>query len=186
MGNKHFWRSDYTVHHRPTYFISLKLCSERTVGVETDVNSENLLGYFLPYGLTYIYRRGDEYEDIFPVWNWARLPGVTSPDDIPVIKGKFTQEVAFVGGVSDGKYGLSAMEMDVRETTGKKSWFWFDKELVALGAGITNLSISDPTALLKDLKITFQYKNEDKEKLTIPLPQGLEAGKSKVLIGLLP
>jgi chondroitin AC lyase len=138
MGNKHFWRSDYTVHHRPTYFISLKMCSERTVGVETDVNSENLLGYFLPYGLTYIYRRGDEYEDIFPVWNWARLPGVTSPDDIPVIKGKFTQEVAFVGGVCDGNYGLSAMEMEVRETTGKKSWFWFDKELVALGAGITS------------------------------------------------
>ncbi len=138
MGNKHFWRSDYTVHHRPTYFISLKMCSERTIGVETDVNSENLLGYYLPYGLTYIYRRGDEYEDIFPVWNWARLPGVTSPDDIPVIKGKFTQEVAFVGGVSDGNYGLSAMEMEIRETTGKKSWFWFDEELVALGAGISS------------------------------------------------
>ena len=27
----------------------------------------------------YIYRRGNEYLDIFPVWDWARLPGVTSP-----------------------------------------------------------------------------------------------------------
>ncbi len=55
------------------------MCSERTVGIELNMNSENKLGYWLPYGLTYIYRRGDEYTAIFPVWDWALLPGVTSP-----------------------------------------------------------------------------------------------------------
>ncbi|WP_158859037.1 polysaccharide lyase 8 family protein [Lunatibacter salilacus] len=138
-GHKHFWRSDYTVHHRGTFFTSLRMCSDRTIGVETDVNSENLLGYYLPYGLTYIYRNGDEYEDIFPVWDWAKLPGVTSPDKVyPLIKGAFTQPTQFVGGVSDGHFGVSVMDLEVHELTGKKAWFWFDNEWIALGAGITS------------------------------------------------
>lgn len=139
MGHKHFWRSDYTVHHRGTSFTSLRMCSERTIGVETDVNSENLMGYYLPYGLTYIYRNGDDYEYIFPVWDWAKLPGVTSPDKVyPITKGAFTQSTQFVGGVSDGNFGVSVMDLKVHELTGKKAWFWFDNEWIALGAGITS------------------------------------------------
>lgn len=135
-GHRHFWRSDYTAHHRPDLFTSLKMCSERTIGMEMDVNTENLYGFYLPYGLTYLYRRGDEYEDIFPVWDWARLPGVTSPHEGFASKGKTTQQTAFVGGVSDGQYGVSAMDLDIKDTRGKKAWFWFENEWVALGAGI--------------------------------------------------
>ncbi|MEM9829974.1 MAG: polysaccharide lyase 8 family protein [Bacteroidota bacterium] len=135
-GNKHFWRSDYTVHHRDNYFTSLKMCSKRTVGMEMDVNTENLYGYYLPFGLTYIYRRGDEYEDIFPVWDWACLPGVTSPHHEFSSSGRSSQDIAFVGGVSDSTYGVSTMQLDVKNTQARKSWFWFDKEWVALGAGI--------------------------------------------------
>lgn len=142
-GNKHFWRSDYTVQYRNNYFTSLKMCSERTLGIETHVNSENLLGYYLPYGLTYIYRRGDEYLNIFPVWDWSRLPGVTSPANIPVIKGRYTQQTSFVGGVNDGEYGVSAMELNIEKTEGRKSWFWFDDEWVALGAGIKSENESE-------------------------------------------
>lgn len=136
LGNRHFWRSDYTAHHRPEYFTSLKMCSDRTVGMEMDVNTENLYGYYLPFGLTYLYRRGDEYLEIFPVWNWARLPGVTSPHQEFPSEGQSTQQTTFVGGVSDGTYGLSSMDLEVQETKAKKSWFWFDREWVALGAGI--------------------------------------------------
>lgn len=136
MGNRHFWRSDYTAHHRDAYFTSLRMCSERTKGMEMDVNTENLYGFYLPFGLTYIYRRGDEYEEIFPVWDWACLPGVTSPHHAFSSKGSSTQSTAFVGGVSDGKYGVSSMQLDVKETKAKKSWFWFDNEWVALGTNI--------------------------------------------------
>jgi len=140
-GHKHFWRSDYTAHHRPAYFTSLKMCSNRTVGIELNMNSENKLGYWLPYGLTYIYRRGDEYNAIFPVWDWALLPGVTNPHVEVVEYDKSesrTQNTSFVGGVSDGKYGVSAMDFSKRGTVAKKAWFWFDNEWVALGAGITS------------------------------------------------
>lgn len=168
VGNKHFWKSDYTVHQRPHYFTSLRMCSERTVGVETHVNYENLLGRNIPYGLTYIYRSGDEYKGIFPMWDWAKLPGVTSSYEVPSKKGKYSQEVDFVGGVSDGNYGVSTMDLDLRKTTAKKSWFWFDQEWLALGAGISSdnkntivTGINQTTLLSKVLINGRENKNEN-------------------------
>jgi len=140
-GNRHFWRSDYSVNHTAAHLTTLKMCSERTVGIELNMNSENKLGYWLPYGLTYIYRRGDEYQGIFPAWDWAKLPGVTSPhfEYEELEKGKkYTQDISFVGGVSDGKFGISAMHFSQNDTEAKKAWFWFGDEWVALGAGINS------------------------------------------------
>jgi len=46
----------------------------------------------------------------------------------------------FVGGVTDGMYGAAAFDFHA-EFTGKlsarKTWFFFDNEIVALGANIT-------------------------------------------------
>lgn len=41
------------------------MCSKRTIGTELNINNENLLGFWLPFGLTFTYRTGDEYKDIF-------------------------------------------------------------------------------------------------------------------------
>jgi chondroitin AC lyase len=46
-------------------------------------------------------------------------------------------EADFVGGVSDGKYGLAACELERDGLTARKSWFFFDDEYACLGAGIT-------------------------------------------------
>lgn len=136
-GNRHFWWADFTVHHRPNYMVSLKMCSQRTLGTEIDVNKENLLGYWLPFGFTYLYRTGREYEDIFPAWDWGRLPGVTSPhEEFAIKKGRYTQQTIFVGAVSDGRYGVSSMHLDAQQTQAQKSWFFFEDEWVALGSDI--------------------------------------------------
>ena len=29
-------------------------------------------------GCTFVYRSGDEYRDIFPVWDWSKVPGTTA------------------------------------------------------------------------------------------------------------
>lgn len=177
-GNKHFWRSDYTAHHRPAYFTSLKMCSKRTVGIELNMNSENKLGYWLPYGLTYIYRRGDEYTAIFPVWDWALLPGVTHPHVEVVEYDKSesrTQNTTFVGGVSDGQYGVSAMDFSKQGTKAKKAWFWFDNEWVALGAGIasdheaTIVTGINQTLLFGKVMIDGKQFNKGNHKLKNPL-----------------
>jgi chondroitin AC lyase len=44
---------------------------------------------------------------------------------------------SFVGGVSDGMYGLAAMDLRRDSLAVKKSWFYFDEEFVCLGAGLT-------------------------------------------------
>ena len=135
-GNRHFWHSDFMAHQRPSFYASIKMCSARTIGTEC-INDENILGYWLPFGLTYITLRGDEYKDIFPVWDWTLLPGVTAPawTDRP---NKQTQSTELVGGASNGTLGVAAMALDKASTTARKAWFLFEDELVALGAGITS------------------------------------------------
>jgi chondroitin AC lyase len=139
LKNKHFWRSDYTSHSTSNYQVSLRMCSKRTIGTELNINNENLLGFWLPFGLTFTYRTGDEYKDIFPVWDWAKLPGVTSPYYIEKVKNGRTyvsNEKSFVGGVSDGFFGISVMDFEKMMTKAKKSWFWFEDEYVSLGTSI--------------------------------------------------
>jgi len=38
--------------------------------------------------------------------------------------------------VSDGSYGLAACDFERDGLTARKSWFFFDDEIVCLGAGI--------------------------------------------------
>lgn len=155
-GNKHFWRSDYMAHQRQKCFVSVKMVSDRTVGTEM-VNNENIKGFWLPFGLTYILQRGDEYKEILPIWDWARLPGVTSPYRTILIRtepearnGYVFSKEKLVGGVSDGNCGVAAMSIGKTTTSwssvnkslskfsARKSWFFFDDEFIALGSGISS------------------------------------------------
>jgi chondroitin AC lyase len=140
LGHKHFWNSDFTVHQRAAYYASVKMVSARAYGTET-INGENPKGYWLPFGANVIARRGDEYLDVFPAWDWTHVPGVTSPEETPRFLSHVDQKNTFVGGVSDGVYGAAAMKVDVDTGTSihaHKAWFFFDDEFVALGAGISS------------------------------------------------
>lgn len=136
----HYWRSDYSIHHRPGYFFGLHIASSRTAKQENG-NGENLKGYYLSDGATNIAVNGNEYFNIPPVWNWSRIPGTTVPyiTQIPLRKswGFNMGATAFCGGVSDSLYGASAMMLNEYNTVARKAWFFFDKEVVCLGAGIT-------------------------------------------------
>jgi chondroitin AC lyase len=137
----HYWRSDYSLHLRPDYTFGLRSVSTRTAKSENG-NGENLKGYYLTEGVSYIAVNGDEYFNIFPVWDWNKIPGTTVPEitSYPVRTswGVNLGTVPFTGGVSDGVYGTSVYAMKDYNTTAKKSWFFFDEEIVCLGAGITS------------------------------------------------
>ena len=137
LGNQFFWNGDFMVHQRSAYYASVRMCSNRTVGTES-FSGDNRNGYWNPFGLQFITRNGTEYFNIFPLWKWSHVPGVTCPDTIPVFPSQnLNQTETFVGGVSDGNYGMSVLSVNKFSTTAKKTWFYFDKEIVALGAGIT-------------------------------------------------
>ncbi|MBY0467401.1 MAG: hypothetical protein K2Q07_00315 [Burkholderiaceae bacterium] len=133
--NRCFWRSDFMVHQTPTAYMSVKLCSARTVGTESG-NGENLQGFWLPFGVTYLLRRGDEYDGLPPVWDWSALPGLTAPATVPNFNGYQTHQSQFVGGLSDGEAGLATMALDKLQTAARLSWFFMGDTMVAMGAGI--------------------------------------------------
>ncbi|HSC37383.1 MAG TPA: polysaccharide lyase family 8 super-sandwich domain-containing protein, partial [Chitinophagaceae bacterium] len=140
-GHTHYWKSNYTNHLRPAYSFSVQTSSIRTLRTERG-NNENIYGKFLPDGATNIQRRGGEYANIMPVWKWDKIPGVTNrhyeSDEGTIIYKEWgiAGTTAFAGGVSDSLYGASAYDLDFDSVTAKKAWFFFDKEVVCLGAGI--------------------------------------------------
>ncbi len=144
-GDKHFWNSDYHSHRRDDYFVSVRMSSQRTLASET-MNGENLKAYYLAYGAMSVLVNQDEYYNIFPVWDWCRVPGVTAalestPPSMPSWWLNYGK-TSFVGGVSNGDYGVSAMDLSLNNIYGKKAWFFFENEVVALGAGIRSSNSS--------------------------------------------
>ncbi len=137
-----YWISDYTTHIRPDYSFDVRFVSDRTVRTE-NINNEDKKGFFLSDGATNMTIKGDEYFNTFPVWDWCKVPGVTAPqyDSLPDMRvdvGGDKGITAFCGGVTDSVYGVSCYDMDNErfQTKAKKSWFFFDKEIVCLGADI--------------------------------------------------
>ena len=154
VGNHYFYRSDALFHRLPNLFLSLKMSSTRVVGTEI-VNDENKLGYHAGDGMLLVQRTGEEYHDIFPLWDWKKLPGVTDAQTpLPQFSHTFVP-VDFVGAASDGVHGVAAMNYDRDGVLARKAWFFGNEGVVALGAGIT-ASVAAPvvtgvnTALLHE------------------------------------
>jgi chondroitin AC lyase len=143
----HYFIGDYTLHARPAYSIGLRMVSTRTLRCEYG-NGENLKTYFLSDGSMSIAVDGDEYAAIYPVWDWTRLPGTTAPrvERIPMAASDWQTPgtSTFAGGVSDSLRGASVYaytdRYDSVDTSAKKAWFFFDDEVVCLGADINSLS----------------------------------------------
>lgn len=169
----HYFRGDYTLHIRPAYTFDVRMVSTRTMRCEYG-NGENLKTYFMSDGCTNIVTAGNEYDGIFPVWNWARIPGVTAPQCTEIPKAASDWQTpgtsTFAGGVSDSLYGVSAYcysdtLADVH-TGARKGWFFFDDEVVCLGAGIrstSNLEINttiNQCLLAQDEKVLVHSKQK--------------------------
>ena len=164
----HFWRGDYDIHQRPAYSFNMRTVSIRTIRTERGGN-ENILGKFLPDGSTDIQRRGSEYYNIMPLWEWDKLPGVTNRDYDSDAGATIQKEwgikgtTNFAGGVSDSVYGATTYILDYDNVTAKKAWFFFDDEVVCLGAGIGSTMPEDITTSVNQCwlngKVTIAEKS---------------------------
>lgn len=139
-GNRHFWKSDIMVQHGPDFYLSAKIPSKRTIGSER-MNNENLKMKWLPWGATNIMRDGNEYRNLFSVWDWSRIPGVTSYREevpgVPVKGGPYiVSEADYAGGVSDGVLGMAAYDYSWDGISGRKAWFFTSEGMFCLGTGI--------------------------------------------------
>jgi chondroitin AC lyase len=153
IGNKHFWCSDYMVQRNVNFMASVKMLSNRMLNGEI-VNSEGKKSQHLSDGANYLYLTGNEYRDIFPVWDWTKIPGTTAIQGTLDIGGRNPVgqrgQSSFAGGVSDGKFGACGMNLIRGSLSGNKAWFFFDGYYVCLGSAI-NLTHDDPHPVVTDV-----------------------------------
>jgi hypothetical protein len=140
QGNRHFWKSDIMVQHGPDYYISARMPSIRMNATEK-MNNENLKSWWLPWGAMSLMTQGDEYRNLFPVWDWSKIPGVTSyMEDLelfPASTGSYLNSQAmFAGGVSNGSSGFAAYDFSWDSVSARKAWFFTPDAVLCLGAGI--------------------------------------------------
>ncbi len=137
-GNTYYWRSAMSVNRTDKTYVSVRMCSKEIQSTESGWGV-NVLGAHLAEGATYIYQDGKEYENIFPVWDWHRIPGVTAYSNkaLPEIKWEgLHNESDFVGGVSDTLNGIATMLFERDNLEARKGWFYGPSGVVCLGAGV--------------------------------------------------
>lgn len=133
------WQTLVSSHMRKDYGITVKMSSSTVKGGEwrtINPSGYNLL-YWTSQGATAIQRTGDEYRTVYPLMDWAHVPGTTAPY-VFTKENNFNNPKTFVGGVINERYGATAFDFNKLNTSGKKGYFFFDDEMVALGAGITS------------------------------------------------
>lgn len=171
--NKHYWVSDYTQHARKSYLFAVRNVSTRTVEAETG-NGENLKANYFSHGATFVSVDGNEYKNIMPIWDWNMIPGTTFPyyTTYPTRTtwGTNYGTTQFVGGVSDGIHGASVLDFSHKATRAKKSWFFFDNEVVCLGTGISDNSGNNVRTTVNQTKMDapsyYVEENTDTEKMS--------------------
>lgn len=158
-GTKYFWKSDIMVHHGSNFYISAKVPSSRTTGTEK-VNGENLKRKYLPWGATNIMTDGDEYYNIFPVWDWSRIPGVTSyMEEVSADTSgppRLISTSIYAGGVTDGVFGLAAYDYSYDGIEGRKAWFFTPEAMYSFGAAINAVK---STAVITSINQCFSSGN---------------------------
>lgn len=136
-SNTFYKSGGFILHRRPEYDFSVRCTSESLRHTES-INGENLYGTYLADGAVNIRIKGDEYYNIFPVWEWDHIPGTTTPSG-EVQNHHNSSDFGKndkLGGVSDGTYGVIGYRMSDYSITCQKAWFMFDDAIVCLGSGI--------------------------------------------------
>jgi hyaluronate lyase len=149
IGHWNFANMDRVVHRGPGYAFAISMYSKRIQNYE-DMNDENKKAWYTSDGMTYLYNNDLNHysNDFWPTVNPHRIAGTTvdTMERQVVWKkdgmgGQRKSSKSWVGGTSiDKLYGTAGMELEsgFSTLTARKSWFMFQKEIVALGAGITS------------------------------------------------
>ena len=141
--NRFFWHSEYFTHQRPGWFSSVRMHSDRQNNMEEPHNEEGLKMHHFADGSNFISLTGKEYFDIFPVWDWQKIPGATivQKPELPHWKQIAKKGLGdFTGAVTDGLFGAAVFDFkSVHDPLkARKAWFFFDREYVSLGTGISS------------------------------------------------
>ncbi len=129
-------------HRKNGSYIGVKGHNERLFDQEL-CNGEGELAYNMSYGThTCLARRGDEYFNLSPVWDFAHIPGTTArvenDEQIHAHRDWWCQPLpnSHAGGLSDGDCGILYEMPEHDGISAKVSFFTYDGCLVSLGTDI--------------------------------------------------
>ncbi len=165
VGNRMYWCSDYMAHHRPGWFASIKMFSTRLLNTEM-VNGEGKKSHHLADGTMLLYRRGTEYTDIFPVWDWCKIPGTTAEQVEDLQKWEpggyhVMGKSDFAGGVSDGVIGVAAMDLVRGKLSAKKMYVCVEDGVICMGAGINCDSVDEVVTEVNQCHLVGEVKKAE-------------------------
>lgn len=175
--HKQFPIMDRVVHHQSDYAFSVSMSSSRIYNYES-IGNENMTGWYQGDGMTYLYNEYNplQYFNYFLYVNPKRLPGTTVDTQnraaVSIPTGQaYRSSKDWVGGTSIGRYGVSGMWLDAVDSTleAKKSWFMFDDEVVALGAGINSTDNRNIETIIENRRL-FKKNPDAVVDPNIPAP----------------
>lgn len=140
---KFFWQTEHFVLQRPDYYTTVRMFSTRNRNMEKPYNGPGITTHHRADGTNYLLLKGDEYQDIWPVYDWQKISGTTILQK-PELHGPDAIQLDgltdFVGAAEDGYFGAVGFDFISPHdgTKAKKGWFFFDRVYVCLGAGIAS------------------------------------------------
>jgi len=138
---KFFWQTEHFVVQRPNYYTTVRMFSTRNRNMEVPYNGPGKPTHHRADGTNYLMLKGDEYHNIWPVYDWQKISGTTILQKPALPSPKKIQKPGltdFVGAVTDGNHGAVVFDFKSPHdmTEAKKSWFFFEDEYVCLGTAI--------------------------------------------------
>lgn len=123
-----------------------------------EIGDSNRKGWNINDGRLYLYTDDimQNEDAVKATIDWERLPGTTVVRGTGKASQGFGRTGSFAGGVGfNGKFGLSAMFLRDKDSTldAKKSYFFFDDEIVELGSGITANDSKPTESILENIKL---------------------------------
>ncbi len=138
---KFFWQTEHFVFQRPDFYTTVRMFSTRNRNMEEPYNGPGKPTHHRADGTNYIMLKGNEYHNIWPVYDWQKISGTTIVQKPQLYPPKDIQKeglTEFVGAVTDGLYGAVGFDFKSPHdfVEAKKAWFFFDQEYVCLGTDI--------------------------------------------------
>ncbi len=185
-----------TVHHRPEYGVALSY-SNMSVGKYESINDENRAGWYHGDGMIQIYTGNYTFNwKFYSFANPYLMPGTTvnsAERKLQEFNNPINNASNYAGGVSQGKYGTTGFILDYydkgaasvaystfsadKDATifAKKSYFFFDDEIICVGSDISDKSLTEVKTVLEN-----RYWNTKEVNKEIVLVEELYIGDKKI------
>lgn len=174
---KFFWQTEHFVLQRPDFYTTVRMFSTRNRNMEMPYNGPGITTHHRADGTNYLLLKGNEYHDIWPVYDWQKISGTTilqkpelhGPDDI-----QMDGLTDFVGAAEDGYFGAVGFDFISPHdgTRAKKGWFFFDRVFVCLGAGIASDEPHSVATTVDQVLLRGPIRVQQKDSDPRVLPEG--------------